>query len=335
MFRLFRSIKTSPAVKPIRLGFNQYPKTFTSNYATYKSFKNTNQFNLYSFINNRNVAYTLLGMAGFYLYFQDEAPFTHRRRFLWVPYWLEKKIGDMSYRQILYQYKANIIPYNDPIYGTISNIVDKLLQTSYQYSDNSHQINHLKKLNWQIHVIKVNSNEVPPNAFILPNGKIFIFSSILPICKDANGLATVLSHELSHQLAHHSMEQLSKQPVYITLSTVLYMATGISWFNDLLIAGLLTMPASRAMELEADRIGCELMARSCYNIHQIPDFWKRMHQYEESHLKGMRKGIFNEFLSTHPNTDKRIHDINSWMGELEQIRDASNCHNFNQFKGFF
>lgn len=316
---------------------NRYgPSRLSScNYATYNSFRNTNKFNFQSFFTNKTVLYTGLGLVGFFLYFQDEAPFTHRRRFLWVPYWLEKKIGDMSYKQIMYQYKSSIVPYNDPIYSKISDIVDKLLETSYQYSDNPQQISHLKNLKWQIHVIQVNPNEVPPNAFILPNGKVFIFSSILPICKDTNGLATVLSHELSHQLAHHSMEQLSKQPFYITLSTVLYLATGISWFNDLLIAGLLTMPASREMELEADRIGCELMARSCFNIQQIPDFWRRMHDYEVKHLAGVRKGVFNEFLSTHPNTDKRIHDINSWMTDLEMIKESSNCHQFSQFQGFF
>lgn len=252
-----------------------------------------------------------------------------------MPYWLEAKIGDLSYRQILSQYRHQIVPESDPLYSQISTIVHKLLQALYENLQDHQQISHLKKLDWKIHVVKVDPRQTPPNAFILPNGKVFIFLSILPICHDTTGIATVLSHELSHQLAHHSMEQFSKQPIYIALSTVLYMATGISWFNDLLIAGLLTMPASREMESEADRIGCELMARSCYDIHQIPRFWERMHKFEQQQLSRMSQGIFNEFLSTHPNTNKRIHDIQSWMPHLENIRDSSNCHQFNQFKSFF
>ena len=73
----------------------------------------------------------------------------------------------------------------------------------------------------------------------------------------------MLSHELSHQLAQHSSEQLLKQPIYMVLSIILYTITGVSWFNDLLINGVLTMPASREMESEADHIGCELLARAC------------------------------------------------------------------------
>lgn len=309
--------------------------TRSRKYATYKRFDNGLSFNYNRFFSSRPLLYTVGGFTIFYIYNQDEAPFTKRRRLLWVPYWAEKRIGDMSYRQIMAQYGNQIVPHTDPIYGQISNIVNKLLQTAFANSPDQNQVQHLKSLKWEIHVVKVDPREVPPNAFILPNGKVFIFSSILPICRDTAGIATVLSHELSHQLAHHSMEQLSKQPIYMALSTALYMATGISWFNDLLIAGLLTMPASREMESEADRIGCELMARSCYDLTEIPRFWQRMHQFEEQQQGNIRTPLFNEFLSTHPNTNKRIHDIQSWMPELNNIKESSDCHQYLQFKSFF
>ena len=90
-----------------------------------------------------------------------------------------------------------------------------------------------EKFKMEINIIQ--NDSLPPNAFILPNGKIFIFSSIMSICQNEDGLATVLSHELSHQ---HSSEQLLKQPVYMVLSTILYTITGVSWFNDLLINGV-------------------------------------------------------------------------------------------------
>ncbi|EGV63887.1 metalloendopeptidase [Yamadazyma tenuis] len=314
--------------------FSQSPRS----HATYKRFENSQSYDFSRLVSSKPLLYTVLGLGAFYVYNQDEAPFTNRRRFLWVPYWMEKRVGDMSYRQILLQYKKQIVPHSDPIYAKVSGIVNRLLEAAFENSRDPKQIEHLKSLKWEIHVIQVNPKETPPNAFILPNGKIFIFSSILPICHDTNGIATVLSHELSHQLAHHSMEQLSKQPVYMALSTLLYMATGVSGFNDLLIAGLLTMPASREMESEADRIGCELMARSCFDIYQIPRFWERMHAFEEQQSGQARTSMLNEFFSTHPNTNKRIHDIQSWMPQLESISESSNCHQygqFNQLRSFF
>lgn len=315
-------------------------------FASYKRFSGNSQpINIYRLLYNRNSIYVGMGLVGFYIYNLDEAPFTHRRRFLWIPYWMEKKIGDYSYSQILYQYQNQVVPARDPIYGKISTIMNRLLTVALTNDDQSHlveqllesQRKHLKNLDWTIHVVKVDA-QTAPNAFILPNGKIFIFSSILPICRDDDGLATVLSHELSHQLAHHSSEQLSLQPFYILLSTALYTMTGISWFNDLLIEGLLRMPTSREMESEADRIGCELLARLCFNVELAVDFWLRMQKFEESMGGQARGGMLQEFLSTHPATTKRIKDIRSWLPELENVREASGCHqwrSFNTARNFF
>lgn len=289
----------------------------------------------------RNIAFSRTGATvgaagiGFYLYNLDEAPFTHRRRFLWVPYWLEKKVGDYSYRQIMAQYSAALVPPQDPIYFRVLNIMNKLLATAFDNLDHDERhLRHLKSLDWDIHVVGGSSQ--PPNAFVLPDGKIFIFASMLPICQNDDGLATVLAHELAHQLAHHSLEQMLTQPLYIALSTLLYTLTGVSWFNDLLVSGLLRMPASREMESEADRIGCELMARLCFRPAESVHFWTRMQNFEKrQRLRPL--GLLLGILSTHPPTDKRIHDIQSWMPHLNTLRESAGCYaaSFDQFKRNF
>lgn len=300
------------------------------NYASYKHFSNSKSqsLSLQNILYNRKIAYVGAGLVGFYVYNLHEAPFTHRLRFIWIPYWLETKIGDYTYRQIHSQYRLQILPHNDALYGRISGIMNKLLAAALSGSTDEKQKLHLQSLKWEINIIQVDPQTVPPNAFILPNGKIFIFLSILPICKDDNGLATVLSHELSHQLAHHSLEQLSKQPIYIALSTLLYTLTGISWFNDLLIQGLLMMPSSREMETEADHIGCELMARSCFDINQAVSFWGRMQDWENRAKGKVRTPYFQEFFSTHPNTTKRMGDIRLWLPDLQTIRESSGCYEY-------
>lgn len=42
---------------------------------------------------------------------------------------------------------------------------------------------------------------------------------------------------------------------------------------------------------------------------------------------------FQEFFSTHPNTNKRIHDIQSWLPDLEKIKENSQCYEY-QFNLF-
>ena len=39
-------------------------------------------------------------------------------------------------------------------------------------------------------------DEKAANAFVLPNGDIFVFTGILPFAKDKDGMAAVLAHEV-------------------------------------------------------------------------------------------------------------------------------------------
>ena len=169
----------------------------------------------------------------------------------------------------------------------------------------------------------VDDPQAPPNAFVLPGGKVFVFSSILGICKNDDGLATVLSHEFSHQLARHTAENLSKAPIYSIVSALLYTITGADVFNRLILDGLLRMPASRQMETEADYIGLMIMARACYQPDEAVKLWERMAEFERR-IKG--QGNLNlEFLSTHPASDKRIENMQSWLARARELYAQSNC----------
>lgn len=306
-------------------------------YATYNRFDNASKpLDFSSLLKSRYTPYIVLGAGGFYFYNLDHAPFTGRRRLIWVPYWLETMVGNMSYKQFYSAYRNQLVPPQDPLYNRVLNIMNKLLASAVKYSDNEKQINHLKSLNWKIHIINSNSTHDPPNAFILPNGKIFVFSSILPIAGNDDGLATVLSHELSHQLARHSAEQLLKSPLNLALSAVLYSITGSPNFNSFISSTLINLPASREMETEADHIGCVLMARLCYDIREPVNFWIRMRQAEER-LKGRYKGVLGDylegFLSTHPTSQKRVQDITGWIPDLQALKESSGCyeHQFGMF----
>lgn len=55
------------------------------------------------------------------------------------------------------------------------------------------------------------------NAFVLPGGKVFVFTGIIPIARTQDGLATVLAHETAHQIARHSSEKMS-MAVFLNLA---------------------------------------------------------------------------------------------------------------------
>ena len=49
------------------------------------------------------------------------------------------------------------------------------------------------------------------NAFALPGGKVAIYTGILPITSNEDGLAAVMGHEIAHVTARHGGERMSQQ----------------------------------------------------------------------------------------------------------------------------
>jgi predicted Zn-dependent protease len=139
------------------------------------------------------------------------------------------------------------------------------------------------------------------SAFVLPGGKVFVFTGILPIVENEDGMAAVLGHEISHQIARHSAERLSFAKVLLAaqLTLVLFGLDPSLFFNHMTMNLMMLKPFSRKCEKEADTMGLELMAQACFDPHEAVAVWRRM---EES---GTGKGI-PQFASTHPSHQNRV-----------------------------
>ena len=64
------------------------------------------------------------------------------------------------------------------------------------------------------------------NAFVIPGNKVFVFTGILPICHDEEGLASVLGHEIAHNVASHSAERLSQSLILVGVWLAVSLAFG-------------------------------------------------------------------------------------------------------------
>ncbi|KAH7586766.1 Mitochondrial metalloendopeptidase OMA1 [Nakaseomyces glabratus] len=303
---------------------------FTGNrsYATYKRFNNNSSTDFTKLLldeSGRKYLAVTFGLGGlFYVTHLEKAPLSERNRFIWVPIGIERQIGNYSYKSILNQTKGAILPENHPLTLRVDKIFRKIVQAAmHQPGVDQKQIENIQ---WKIHI--VNDARAPPNAFVLPNGKVFVFSSMLNICQNDDGIATVLSHEFAHQLARHTAENLSKAPLYSLLGIILYTVTGTEGINRLLLDGILRMPASRQMETEADYIGLMLMSRACFQPNESVRLWERMTQFEKRTMNGANF----EFLSTHPASSRRIENMQKWLPQARQIYEQSECGMFTGFQ---
>ena len=63
--------------------------------------------------------------------------------------------------------------------------------------------------NFQWEFVLVDDSQTK-NAWCMPGGKIAVYSGILPIAKNNDGIASIMGHEIAHAVARHSAERASR-----------------------------------------------------------------------------------------------------------------------------
>ena len=248
-----------------------------------------------------------------YVYNLEEVPVTHRRRWNIVSPSLEKKLAGAGYEGVLNQYKGRVLPKDHPYTRLAARVVERLIPTIPQTGGVTGE-------EWHIHVI---DDPDQPNAFVMPGNKVFVFTGILPICKDEDGLAAVLGHEIAHNVAHHVGERISKSAFAGILALGAALLFDVSGqFTQQIGDLILSLPNSRAQESEADHIGLLMMAEACYNPQAAVELWQRMQQFEKS-KRG--QGAPPQILSTHPASENRMRVLEGLQQEAQAHASEKGC----------
>ena len=162
-------------------------------------------------------------------------------------------------------------------------------------------------------------NKKVKNAWCMPGGKIAVYSGMLDVTKNIDGLAAVMGHEIAHAVAKHSVERASRGMLINVATQVTDILSGgkISQVNrttGMNTVGLLTQlgilnPFNRKQESEADYLGLIFSSLSGYDIRETTKIWERMKEAN----KGKEPP---EFMSTHPSSENRIKKINEWLNQI-------------------
>ena len=162
-------------------------------------------------------------------------------------------------------------------------------------------------------------NKKVKNAWCMPGGKIAVYTGILDVTKNKNGLAAVMGHEIAHAVAKHSVERASRGVLLKTGTSLINIATGgklseINRATGMDTVGLLSSigimnPFNRKQETEADYLGMVFASLSGYDIRETVKVWERMKELN----KGKEPPVF---MSTHPSSSNRISNISEWTNEI-------------------
>lgn len=245
-----------------------------------------------------------LGVGAFYVLNLEKVPVTGRRRFNCYSPAREEAMAKSEYGMLMQDYGPYILPSSHPHSKMVNRVLGRLITAAG-----------LEGQNWEVKVI---NDPQQKNAFVLPGGKVFVYSGILPICAGEDGLAAVLGHEMAHNIVHHTGEKMSRMLV-LTIFAYLFSYTFdiSSRFSHALLSIAFKLPGSRKMESEADYVGLLMMAEACYNPDAAVELWERMAKAEE--------GASPQILSTHPASKSRITAIQEWLPQARQKMAESQC----------
>jgi|TARA_B100001741_G_scaffold8052_1_gene6513 predicted Zn-dependent protease len=265
-------------------------------------------------MNRRNfIKYIGCGCGGFLLNSCGSAPITERKQLKLIP---ESKLNAQAaqiYEKV--KEKEKLITDGSTL-KEIKEIGSKMEDSISEYFYKQNLKDPTTNFQWEYILI---DNKKIKNAWCMPGGKIAVYTGLLDITKNKNGLAAVMGHEVAHAVAKHSVERASRGVLMKTTIQITDILTGgkISQVNrttGMDTVGLLAQlglmnPFNRKQETEADYLGLIFSSLSGFDIRETTKIWERMREAN----KGQEPP---EFMSTHPSSTNRINQINEWMNEI-------------------
>ena len=185
-----------------------------------------------------------------------------------------------------------------------------------QYFYETNQNDPTANFDWEYILIK---NDKVRNAWCMPGGKIAVYTGMLDVTKNLNGLAAVMGHEIAHAVAKHSVERASRGAILNASTQIIDILSGgklstVNRTTGMNTVGLLSQlgimnPFNRKQESEADYLGMIFSSLSGYDIRETVNIW-------ESIKVANNCKVPPQFMSTHPSSDSRIKYIQTWLNEI-------------------
>ena len=241
------------------------------------------------------------------------APITERRQLKLLPESTINRQAAQLYENVK---KKTKLSDDKKQLNEIKDIGSKIEESVSAYFDSVNKKDPTTNFQWEYILI---DNDKIKNAWCMPGGKIAVYTGILEVTKNTDGLAAVMGHEIAHAVAKHSVERASRALVLHVGTQIADIASGgkisgASRAAGIDVAGLLRTfgidnPFGRKQETEADYLGLIFSSLSGYDIRESVKIWERMKEA----YKGQEPP---EWMSTHPSSERRIESLRKWIPEI-------------------
>lgn len=260
---------------------------------------------------------SLMVLTAFFVVSCTTVPITGRKQLDIIPNSTMLATSLQEYDKFLQEHKLSANQEQTQMVKRVGTRIQRAVEQYFQQKGLSHQLDGYA---WEFNLVE--SEEA--NAWCMPGGKVVVYTGILPITRDENGLATVMGHEIAHAVARHGNERMSQ--ALLTEMGGMALAVALdqhpSQTSQLWMAvygmgaqvGIL-LPYSRLHESEADHLGLIFMAMAGYDPNTAVEFWQRMAKMKTGQAPP-------EFLSTHPSDETRIRKIKELVPEAMQYYEG-------------
>lgn len=221
----------------------------------------------------------------------------------------ESALGLQAYQEILSQEQP--VDPNSPIARDIRSIAERLIarvdevEADLAAERGQTPQNFAKDFDWAVNVIQSEQ----ANAFALPGGKMAVYTGLVPVARNQDGMAVVMGHEIAHALMRHGAQRMARgklEQIGQMAGAASGMDPGMQQMVFQAYGVTSALPYARGHESQADEVGLMLTAAACFDPRESVPLWQRMGQMSG----GSRPP---EFASTHPSAESRIEHLQSLM----------------------
>lgn len=148
------------------------------------------------------------------------------------------------------------------------------------------------------------------NAFALPNGSLYVTRGLLALANDSSEIAAVMAHEIAHVSARHAYQREEAAKTAALRTKVAQVMQSPTRGEEIKATSRLNLASfSRQQELEADRIGIEIIARAGYDPYGASRFLRSLGRSVAMRAALLGRRSSDEtpnVMSSHPSTPERV-----------------------------